>query len=1838
MRHVLVLLSVAALLLAGNSCNKKDAREISYEVLNQYITGYTGGTVSRLSDIDLQFVRDQAASLSRKALNEDWIEIRPDHAGRLEWKDDHTLTFKPEKPLQSGQEYEVIWKLSEMLDTKPDDFVCHLQTPEQQLEFEASGVKTTSGESLTISGSGSFADYVDAGKLEELVKAEVDGETAAIDIATETGEQYINRFSWKIRSLKRKASKRLVHINWDGAPLGFSDEGEWKLNIPARDEFKVMQVKIHEDEERYLAIWFSDPIRKNQNLNGLITLSDVDVKYTVDGNMVKVYPDLDNFQPLTLNITRGVRNTDGKVFKGGYSKQVFFFSPKPDLRLVREGVVLPSSENGLLMPFETVNLAAVDVFITKIYENNIHQFLQVNDMGGDQQLRRVGKGVVRKTVKLGEVQDYGQWTRHHLKLNELIDVEEGAIYRVALGFRKPLSVYDCYEGEERAENIPETFSTPEEDDPYWTIYKDGYFPYSYRYVDNYWNEKENPCHEAYYRAMRPEAQNLLATDMGMLAQRTRSGEMQVLVTDLKSARPRSGIAVTLYDYQKQEIAASTTNNNGIVRFPQGKEAFMAVAKKGREKSYLKLGAGTQQNLSNYDIGGKEVQDGLKGFIYGERGVWRPGDSIYVTFVLQEAPGHVLPGDHPVVLKFYSPRGDRVSKKVQTKSSHGFHVFRLHTQRSAPTGRWRVKVEAGGATFTKSLRVETVKPNRLKINLDFEDDVLVEGLRTEGNLKAKWLHGATAPELRADVELSLSETSEHFQQYPEMIFSDRYLDYSPQTYTVFDGKTNEQGKAQIVTDIDASEKAPGVMKGYFFTKVYEPGGNFSVNQKEVIYHPYQSYIGFKKPESDNRRGMLLTDKDYTIDLQSVNYQGKPVADRLIRAELYRLDWRWWWETDYSGYNYASKLQENLFKEEHIRTNSEGKAKWAFHVDQSDWGRYLLRFKDPQTGHVASEELYFSYPGWWRDLHSNFPGAAARLSLSMEEDRYEVGETGTAVFPGGENARAFITIENGSNVLHTEWIDATAEKNRYDFEVTEAMVPNIYVHVNLLQPHSNTQNDLPIRMYGIVPAAVEKPETHLHPQLSMPDELETGKPFTIEVSEGDNREMTYTLAVVDEGLLDLTNFRTPDPWSSFFAKEALGVETWDMYDWVIGALGGKIGSEVQIGGGARLQGEGSRKANRFKPVVKFLGPFTLSGNKNEHRLTIDDYIGSVRTMVIAGKDHAYGHAEKATPVTKPLMVLGTAPRVLGPGENVQIPVSIFVNKEGINSVNVQLEVNDLLKISGKTKKTLRVSETGELETTFNLTVKKQTGIAEIGVTAQSGNYQANYAVELDVRNPNPYVTKATDEVLENGEIMSEKVKAIGIPGTNSASLEVSTLPALNLEHRLDYLMRYPHGCVEQVVSSVFPQLYLGALTGLSDEEKARTERNVKAAINRLRAFQDNDGGMTYWPGRSQISEWGTNYAGHFLVEAQKHGYSIPGDMLESWSDYQTRKARRWVSGAEHEAYTQAYRLYTLALHGKTLSGPMNRLRNNEDLNKQGKWRLAAAYALAGKQRASENLIDDIDRQISAYRQLGRTYGSALRDKAMILETLLLLRRTSEAFQVLREIAKALSDQRWLSTQETAYSLMTAAKYAGQLQGNPMSFTYRVNGERKSMETSKAIEVISLPLKANEQVDLQVDNHSDQVLYTRIISRGKPAIGEETSNENGIGMKTKYLLPGGDEVDPASLEQGTDFYAAVRVTNQHPSRDYEEIILSQVFPSGWEIINQRMFQTGSTDFSNSSHDYRDIRDDRVYTYFDIRSEESKTFYVLLNASYAGSFYMPAVSAEAMYDNSIYGRKKGFEVEVKP
>ena len=1870
------------------SCGRKSAADFNsdFSLFKEYIVSFTGGIVSSESDIRVVLAFDKKEWKVNQELDDDLFDISPNVHGKVVALSTNTIAFIPEKKLEAGTEYQVTLNLDKLItipkekEKELSKFNFTVKTIKQDFTINTEDIQSYSKDYQYLNCVLKTADNMDVETAKKLVTANQNGKEVKIKFEKQTGTA--KEFRFKIDSIQRFLEASNLEIAYDGSDFDIEQKGQLDYPITGVNEFKIVKVDIPEGNNQSLLINFSEPLEKGQDFKGLVSIQNTNnLKFSTQGNVLKVY--FSNTAPekkevpavaeesaelavdssavvvdsaavvtdssavvvvqneeetqepepvlsgeLLLEVFQGIESQYGKKMDANYTEKINFDQIKPNVRLVKNGTILPSSNN-LKLNFEAVNLSAVDVKVYKIYKNNILQFLQYNELNGSQNLKKVAQPIAKTTLNLVESKliNPAKWNTFALDLSKIITPEPGAIYRVEFVYKKKYSLYKCETSEESSEEEEE--EVDENDVNYSSNSYDDYY-----YDDYDWRESQDPCTGSYYYNARI-ATNILATDLGVIAKRGENKSYLFAVNNIVTTEPVSNARVDLYTFQQQKIATAATSSEGIAAFQLNKFAYFAIVTLGDQSTYVKLDDGYSLSVSNFDVAGETLQKGLKGFIYGERGVWRPGDNVYLSFILNDA-SNKLPKSHPIKFRLNDPNGKTTYQTIQKTNDLNHYSFIVPTSADAPTGNWEAMISVGGAKFYKSIKIETIKPNRLKIKNNFSRKTLSSSYPNTSTLEVTWLHGAIAKNLNVEMQAKFSQQTTTFKGYEKFNFDDLVRQFSSEEINIFSGKLNENGKASVDIHPKLQGQAPGMLRAAFITKVYEEGGDFSTDVISTTYSPYKTYVGIKAPEP-NKYGMLETRTNNRFDIVTVDENGRPKSVRNLEVKVYKVDWRWWWDASSDNLsNYNSSDATTSYKSFVINTDSNGKGSIQFSLTDEEWGRYLIRVADHTDGHATALTVNIDWPIWSGKTRNRDASTANMLVFSTDKKNYAVGEKAQISFPSSEGGRALISIENGSKVVQTIWAKTKQGETKVEIPITAAMAPNVYFNITLLQPHASTKNDSPIRMYGIVPIEVVDKNTILAPTLSMPDVLKPEQTFTVKVGEKTGKEMTYTIAVVDEGLLDLTRFKTPNAWDSFYVREALGVKTWDIYDDVIGAYGGKINQIFSIGGDQDLGGGKAKKANRFKPVVLYYGPFKLEkGQTKAHQLKLPKYIGSVRTMVVAGDANtsAYGSVEKATPVKSPLMVLASLPRKISPSEKVTIPVTVFATEKNIKKVTIQLRTSGGLKVMGSAAQSLSFAQPDEKMAYFNLVVGSATGIGKVQVIATSGKEKSVYDVEIDMTNPNPVTNTYTDVVLPPNSTKTITWKTFGVSGSNKARLEVSSMPTINLNGRLQYLIQYPHGCVEQTTSSVFPQLFLSDIVDLDNTRKGIIQKNITAGISKLGSFQLPSGGLTYWQGSTTADDWGSSYAGHFLIEAEKKGYVLPINFKSKWISYQQREAKQWRFEPKYgNDLAQAYRLYTLALAGNADLSSMNRLRETKGISNESRLRLAAAYVLAGQKSAGQNLLlrTSIDNESSEYNYY--YYGSSERNRAMALETMLLLGQNQKAFTMASKLAKEMSTNQWMSTQTTAYCLYAMSKFAASNGPKGINLQFSKNGKGETINTQKTIADRSLTVQTGAN-SVVLKNLKNNTVYVRVLNTGILPIGQENAIQSDVSANIVFKNRKGSVINVSKISQGTEFVAEVTVRNQR-NESVQNVALSQILPSGFEIVNTRFTDYG--DATNNIADYIDIRDDRTNFYFGMKSRETKVFRILLNASYLGNYYLPGLQCEAMYDNTFLARTKGFWVEV--
>ena len=1812
------LLAALMLLCFLPSCGEKKGGQNAFieriqpidEALLPLLDSYTSGVVAVGEPVVVRFKSPETMKVKfGDPIPSKAFQFTPSLKGKAYWVDENTVGFQYDN-IDKEQSYVCKFKVSDFVDCDSNQVLeFAFGVRRQNFSLVAQQPICQSNETMNYNLRIAFAVPIDQ---DDAIKLFDDAFRKSHPVEmTYVGN---NIYDFEIQNFERKDENYDVHVVLDGKAVDAKAKMERDLTIYAKSLFIPVSFDVDQSAD-HATLFFSQPLNESQNLAGLITTqSNLGYKADIKDNKIDFYFDKSNLyryqlEELTIGVISGIRSSNGMVLQDNYEFALDLTEVQPQVRWTDEGVIIPNVDETTVY-FDAICLNGVTLRIIRVFDDNILSFLQDNDLDETYGIRKVGR--LEKKVRLAIDNPYpNQWKTFPIVLSDYIKVEPGAMYQLTLNFGP--ADYTFASDEMKTTMVD---NNDEKEANYW----DGQ---GYDYKEYHYDGEYGDPNGLYYYNYVEQKKNIVVSDLAVTAKMGRNDMVDVFVFNISDAKPASGAEVTAYSYQRQEICKGTADSKGHVQLQcANRPSFVVASDRKGSKSVIKLKDGNALSYSRFNVSGESVEKGVAAFAYSNRGVWRPGDELQLNLMLNDMESSV-PDDYPVVLEVIDATGRLYAKQVNSKPVNDIYCFKVPTNVSDETGLWTARFKVGTNTVTKNLRVETVKPNRLEIKMDLPEMVSLSR-KEQVSLSSKWLNGLKANGLEVQVDLMLRSSETTFKNFANYSFVNETDSFDPYEISLFSGQLNSEGNANVgfgpLEDVYTSQ----MMNGTYVVKVFEQGGDFSIASFTSKISPYERYVGVNLPETSSKYGSYYdTDKDWTFNIAVVNENGT-VCKSVVPLEyaLYKLDSYWWWssEDSYTLQRYASGTYKAPYKKGNLTYN--GSTSVTFNIPNDKWGSYLLVVDDKQVGHTFAKVINFD---WGYGHSSTASGAPAQLSLNTSADSYEVGEKIVVTFPANDKAKALVTVEACDKVLQTILVDHLGEEGKVEITATEEMIPNVYIYVALIQPH-DAKNDLPIRLYGVAPVKVENKKLQLQPNIQIPESSNTKKKIDVKVSEASGQAMTYTLAVVDEGILGLTNFATPNPYSYFNSKQALSVRTWDNYASIVDAFSGELGSVYAIGGDGSITPQEVTLDKRFKAYAVTMGPFELkAGDANTHSFEVPQCSGALRFMVVAkGKGKAFGSAEKKMTVIDPINLYASAPRVVAPGDELNLKVQVQAPTMKNKTLTVKFDNKNLNPV-GELPTSVKIDGNGEGLVAIRTTIPKTLGNAELKVSVTGDGYTAESSTQMPIRMPYAERRNTITKEIAAGQTVNVPFNLEGMEGTQQGNITVSSLMPVDLFGRMDYLMDYPHGCLEQMTSKAFPQLYLNYFVQLDDKAKQEMKSNVESAITSLKAYQKSDNSMTNWAGGTYTDPWTEIYALHFLVEANKQGYNVPQYFLNGLLNYQSNRAKQWKNNPDYKQgeTIQAYRLFVLALAGKAEMGAMNRFKEipmNYDLTKA---LTAAAFAQTGKTSIAKGLLPNVT-QGKSMSDYYTSFGSETRDLAFLTYVQMLCDVDKQTVQNnINTVCRMVSSDRWMDTQSTAFALFVLGKYAEKMNvaNTNLSATVKVNGEERTLNTNMASVGFGYTPKVGNNT-VEIKNNTDQKMVANLYT--KTSVAEYDMNEGGnlIKMTVNYTDKNGAPVNLSALNAGTDL--RVQFTVQNPSQwKVTELALSYYLPSGWELVNDRLMgdMTG-----NEGAKHLDLRDDRAYFYFDLMPGDKKTFTLKANATYEGSYMIPAVRCEDMYSDEIY------------
>lgn len=1599
-------------------------------------------------------------------------------------------------------------------------------------------------------------------KTQEGLKITLDGKELAFNL----GE-----FSLDTDDIKLLDKPQELVLTYDEKIMGFKEAKVLQFQIPSKPKDNDFRLISAEEKDQIATLKFSKELAENQAFQDFIQISpELNFRAWSVGKELKISANFEPGEKYQVKIAKGLKSNQGLINKGEEANITLQKDLDPSLVFANDGVFLPSGAEYQVY-IKSRNVKKIHLKVSQIFSNNISEYLRYKNLVGKKDdstqeafyssdgFNYVAKKVIDKKIELKNQKN--TWISSALDLSDLKG--KSGIFSVSLSV-------DANDLDYKGENV-------------------------YRIINK-----------------ASVSKNLIFSNIALSAQNLNK-QLVVHARDFSKNEALENVKIELVSKQNQILQSQNTDSNGDAKFQiqEDDEILYILASKENQISVLRFS--NPLSTDGYDVEGDQNHEMIKAFIYTDRGVYRAGDSVHLSVVARE---NTNPLKHPINFTLINPKNQKIIENQILKSQNDIYYTQINLDKNAINGLYRANFNIAGVEFSKDILVQSVVPNRIKVELNADENRSLDDGSLSYELSSKYLFGALASNLKYQSVVYFSPKNYHNSKYKDYIFT------NPSSLIISasaDDKGNLDEKGRVQSSVEIPENILN-SQGYNFnarivSEVFEKGGRSVKAVKDVNLNRYDYFVGMKTLANS------YVSEGETIDFYAIvsDLKEKLVSGKTLEYRIYQNDYYWWWDYDsYDEFLRSIKQDTNtkLIEKGELTSSSEP-MKFSFNTSNY-YGQMFIELIDKESEVSTGQSFYVSSWG-----EPSYADVVSSLKIKSDKNKYKIGQSAKIEFESVAGAKALITLSSNSKIIDRFVMDTQDESTSIELAMKKEYAPNIYVSVSLFQDYNKIDNDRALRLFGVIPLYVEDENTKLDLELKTPDKILPNSDFEIEIQNKDKRAFNYTVAIVDEGLLDLTDFKTPDIWKGFYAKTGFTLKTYDTYSQIIPKFTG--GDSVL--GGLRVDKNRDDSAQRFKPVALFNTPARSDETGfAKLKFKMPSYMGSVRVMVVANENDAYGSVSKDIQVSAPLVMLETLPRTLKIGDNFTLLTQIFKTENRIKNATLSVRSkNSLIKISPDTQ-TIDFKSATNLEVMMDANVSdNRIGKELLEFELKSEDYTYKNEIEIDIKPINAYTYENNTSLIKAGESKEFIIKDY-ILGTTNATLKLSPTPILDMDKRIKYLLNYPYGCIEQTTSAVLPQLFLDKFSTEFDKQKAIN--NINAAIERYSNFQTADGGFAYWQGGDESNAWGSNYAGMFLILAKQNGYFVPDSMYERWLKYEQNFVQKSVY-RDYMMDIKANSLYLLAMAKKPNISEMNLLYDNlNTLSTEAKWQLAAAYKLAGVEDTAKQIASKIsiepDSKYSFY-----TYGSLVRDEAIIANAYKQIYGTNNE-ELLQKISDTLLSKDYLSTQSTGYALYALAMGANleNMNENFMDATLKIDDQAYTINQNQ-MQIFSF----NDEKAIVSANKD---IFVSFGVEGVKA-SENPAFSNKISLDRAFYDEKGNKISPSEIGSGQTFYMRISVSLNEGANYVSNIALTQILPSGWEVSNTLLDDNTPSFIKNSNYDFIDVRDDKIMWFFGLNKNRTHHFYIKLNAITPGSYTLSGAYAEAMYDDTYRALSESEKVVVK-
>ncbi len=1345
---------------------------------------------------------------------------------------------------------------------------------------------------------------------------------------------------------------------------------------------------------------------------------------------------------------------------------------------------------------------------------------------------------------------------------------------------------------------------------------------------------------------------VLITDLGLIVKDNADNTHDLFVQSLRDGQPVAGAEVSLLGLNGMPVLFARTDADGHARMGTGdgltgdRQPTVYLVRRDNDIAFLPFNRAERTlNFSRFDVGGVYAAhlatDELTAFLFSDRGIYRPGEQVNLAAIVR-AMDLQPPSRLPLEIEITNPRGAVVLKRRLSLPELGFLDLQYATDPTSETGDYEVdlylirshneRIRHLGST---RFQVEEFQPDRLKINSRFLGE-LGKGWTSAGQLQVEVtlrnLFGTPAQARKVTASMNLQPTGFHFAGFAGYRFDDPL--YDPEKprpaaeRSLEDAETDADGIARF--ELPLQEFTQGTYRLTLEVEGFEEGGGRGVRAaNSLLLSPMQALVGVKR---DGDLDYIHQDAERALDLVAIDSQLQRIAlDNLKLRLLQRQTLSTLVRQPNGTFQYQSLVREKPLQERDYAIAAGGQ---RYPLPTERAGDFVFELVNAEGQRLA--RVPFSVVG-----EGNLAGAIeknAELQVKLDKADYRPGETIEMNITAPYTGAGLITIESDRVHAYT-WFTSDTTSSLQQIRLPEHLEGNAYVNVAFVRAIDSPEIYVSPLSYAVAPFSIDRSAREVAIDLEVPEIARPGKPMRIGYrTSAPSRLVVFA---VDEGILQVAGYRTPEPLDFFLRKRALEVTTQQLVDLILPEFE-QILRRSASGGGMMEKALGSNLnpfARRVNEPAVFWSGIVEAGpdTRTVDYVPPETFSGQLRVMAVAVSERAMGSAERKTLVRGPFVISPNLTTMAAPGDEFDVSVGLANLVQGSGpqaQISLQAEPSEGLEIVGDDRTQLTLAEGGEGRFRFRVRAKDQPGEASLRFTARLGEEEGHLSASLSVRPAVPYRAEFASGFAEDGEVELPLPRKL-YPQLAKQRAAASASPLVLVEGLQRYLENFPHGCTEQIVSQTFPLIGLAAHPGYA-ETIPETHRKVETLIAQLRQRQVASGGFGLWPGDGRAADFPSVYAMHFLTEARNAGFAVPNDLFESGLEFLRQLSHRNVSSLE-SARVRALAIYLLTRNGEVTSNALLSLHEWLQANQKGQWEkdLSSAYLAAAYQLLKKS--DEANKLIAGYR-LGRgkleVYSDYHSPLTLDAQYVYLLARHFPARlkalegQGVRELADPIFGGHY-NTLSASYAILALSAYgqAVQMPGGDEAIRFlERQGDGQTAEPAREMKPFPHVDPTLGATTLSVEG--PQPLFYMLSQVGFDRELPSAAQSHGLEIRREFV---DSEDKPVSeLHQGMEVKVRLRIRSD--GRDWvDNVAVVDLLPGGFEVIRSSV-PRGAGDWNA---DYVDVREDRVVFYGRFGARVTELNY-RAKVTAAGRFAVPPAYAGSLYDRRIQGHSAAGEIEV--